>query len=73
LRAQKKHFIWTAAVLALIAPAAHATSFDVSVDTSQLATDASLTGPFGIDYQLIQGDGSVVNTATISNINLLLS
>lgn len=42
--------------------------FNVSVDTSNLSS--VLTGPFGIDFQLIQGDGSVVNTATISNIDL---
>ncbi len=44
--------------------------FDVSVDTSKLSSDLRLTGPFGVDFQLIQGDPAVVNVATIGNINL---
>lgn len=39
--------------------------FYVSVDTSSLVGNAS--GPFSLDFQLNQGDGSVVNTATIGN------
>ena len=38
--------------------------FHVSLDTSSLVGNAS--GPFSLDFQLNQGDGSVVNTATIS-------
>lgn len=39
--------------------------FHVSIDTSSLVGNAS--GPFSLDFQLNQGDGSVVNTATIGN------
>ena len=59
------------ALLSLSATTGHADFiFTVSVNTSGLINDSSLTGPFGIDFQLVQGDGSVINTATISNINL---
>ena len=66
-----KHLIWAAAALALIAPPARADlSFNVTVDTSGLAGDASLTGPLGVDFQLLQGDALVTNTASITHINL---
>jgi hypothetical protein len=58
------------AALALTWPvaAAHASSiFTVTLDTSQLASDHTLTGPFGIDFQLNQGNNAV-NYATISHI-----
>ncbi len=57
--------------LASSLPAARADYiFNVSVDTSNLSRDMNLTGPFGLDFQILQGDGSVVNTATIGNIVL---
>jgi hypothetical protein len=44
--------------------------FNVTVDTSKLSSDLNLNGPFGIDFQLVQGTPGVSNTATISNIDL---
>lgn len=40
-------------------------SFHISIDTSSLVGNPA--GPFSVDFQLNQGDGSVVNTATIGN------
>jgi hypothetical protein len=73
MRKSHRFALASLALLALtyLLPAARADFiFDVSVDTSNLSSDPSLTGPFAIDFRLIQGDGSVINSALISNINL---
>jgi hypothetical protein len=41
----------------------------VSIDTSKLSSDANLTGPFGIDFELTSGSKDSGNTATIGGFN----
>jgi hypothetical protein len=43
--------------------------FNVSVNTSGLSNDSSLSGPLGIDFELISGGSATTHTATISDFN----
>jgi hypothetical protein len=68
IHSMKKSHIALGIVLAALgfAPAAQAQlNFHVSVDTSTLAGIAA--GPYSIDFQLNQGDGTVANSVTIGN------
>jgi hypothetical protein len=47
----------------------HALSFTVTVDTTDLAAQTTPPAPFVLEFQLVDGDGTVDNTATLSSFN----
>ncbi len=47
----------------------HAVSYTVTVDTRPLAGQTTPPAPFALEFQLNDGDGTVNNTATLSNFN----
>jgi len=47
----------------------HAVSFTVTINTTSLATYGAPPAPFALEFQFNDGDGTVNNTATLSNFN----
>jgi len=47
----------------------HAVSFTVTIDTTTLAAYGTPPAPFALEFQLIDGDGTVNNTVTLSNFD----
>src|SRR5262245_8804966 len=47
----------------------HAVSFTVTIDTTGLAAYGTPPAPFALEFQLIDGDGTVNNTVTLSNFD----
>lgn len=45
----------------------HAVSFTVTVDTTPLATQTTPPAPFSLEFQMVDGDGTVNNTATLGD------
>jgi len=45
----------------------HAVSYTMTFDLTPLATQPTPPGPFALDFQLIDGEGVVRNTVTLSN------
>ncbi len=53
----------------LSAVVCHAVSFTVTIDATGLAAYGTPPAPFALEFQFNDGDGTVNNTATLSNFN----